>query len=450
YLIAMTVATPIYGKLGDIYGRRLMLFSAIIIFLLSSVLCAMATTMPVMILARVIQGVGGAGLLAVSQTIVGDIISPRDRGRYQGYISTAFAIASVTGPVVGGLLTEYISWRWIFWINVPLCVLAYLTARRALDKLPIPKLRRSIDYLGALLLTVGLTILLIAISRVGHGTELTESLNLLLYAISVAVLASFIWQEKRAPDPVIPLMLLRNRSVAASSLMLFIAFVQMICMTILIPLRLQMLTHAGADEAAVQLLPLSLSIPVGAWIAGSLMAKLGHYRRLQLAGTIILPIAMAATAYTPADSTLLIILCTSLGGFAIGLLLPTSAVAAQNAVEHRHLGVATGLISFSRSLGAAIGIAVLTAVLFALLQQYTPAGLSLSISATDVIGEMVEGALQTAAPEERQAMVQAGVLAFRHVFLLSAAIALVGIAACLSAPDRRLSEKKPEVETHHY
>ncbi|HCN71304.1 MAG TPA: MFS transporter, partial [Pusillimonas sp.] len=320
YLIAMTVATPIYGKLGDIYGRRLMLFSAIIIFLLSSVLCAMATTMPVMILARVIQGVGGAGLLAVSQTIVGDIISPRDRGRYQGYISTAFAIASVTGPVVGGLLTEYISWRWIFWINVPLCVLAYLTARRALDKLPIPKLRRSIDYLGALLLTVGLTILLIAISRVGHGTELTESLNLLLYAISVAVLASFIWQEKRAPDPVIPLMLLRNRSVAASSLMLFIAFVQMICMTILIPLRLQMLTHAGADEAAVQLLPLSLSIPVGAWIAGSLMAKLGHYRRLQLAGTIILPIAMAATAYTPADSTLLIILCTSLGGFAIGLL----------------------------------------------------------------------------------------------------------------------------------
>jgi EmrB/QacA subfamily drug resistance transporter len=450
YLIAMTVATPIYGKLGDIYGRRLMLFSAIVIFLLSSVLCAMATTMPVMILARVIQGVGGAGLLAVSQTIVGDIISPRDRGRYQGYISTAFAIASVTGPVVGGLLTEYISWRWIFWINVPLCALAYLTARRALGKLPIPKLRRSIDYLGALLLTVGLTILLIAISRVGHGTAVTEELNLLLYGVSVAVLAMFIWQEKRAPDPVLPLMLLRNRAVAASSLMLFIAFIQMICMTILIPLRLQMLTHAGADEAAVQLLPLSLSIPVGAWIAGVLMVKLGHYRRLQLAGTVILPIAMALTAYTPASGTLLVILCTSLGGFGIGLLLPTSTVAAQNAVEHRHLGVATGVIGFSRSLGAAIGIAVLTAVLFALLQQYTPAGLSLSISATDVIGEMVEGALQTAAPEERQALVDAGTLAFRHVFLLSAGIALIGIAACLSAPDRRLSEKKPEVESHHY
>lgn len=450
YLIAMTVATPIYGKLGDIYGRRLMLFSAIAIFLLSSVLCAMATSMPVMILARVIQGVGGAGLLAVSQTIVGDIISPRDRGRYQGYISTAFAIASVTGPVVGGLLTEYISWRWIFWINVPLCALAYLTAQRTLGKLPVPKLRRSIDYLGALLLTVGLAILLIAISRVGHGTALTESLNILLYCFSAAILAAFIWQEKRAPDPVIPLMLLKNRAVAASSLMLFIAFVQMICMTILIPLRLQMLTHAGADEAAVQLLPLSLSIPVGAWIAGMLMAKLGHYRRLQLAGTIILPLAMAFTAYTPASSTLLVILCTSLGGFAIGLLLPTSTVAAQNAVEHRHLGVATGVISFSRSLGAAIGIAVLTAVLFALLQQYTPAGLPLSISATDVIGEMVEGALQTAAPEQRQALIDAGTLAFRHVFLLSAAIALVGIVACLIAPDRRLSEKKPEVESHHY
>ncbi|MAK55429.1 MAG: MFS transporter [Pusillimonas sp.] len=448
YLIAMTVATPIYGKLGDLYGRRLMLFSAIVIFLLSSVLCALATTMPVMILARVIQGIGGAGLLSVSQTIVGDIIAPRDRGRYQGYISTAFAIASVTGPVVGGLLTEYISWRWIFWINVPLCIVAYLTAHRALNNLPIPQLKRQIDYLGALWLTAGLTVLLIAISRVGHGAALAETLNVFLYVLAVVLLAIFVWQEKRAPDPIIPLMLLRNRTVAASSLMLFVAFVQMIGMTILIPLRLQMLTHAGADEAAVQLLPLSLSIPVGAWIAGLLMVKLGHYRRIQLAGTALLPIALALTAYTPANGTLLVILCTSLGGFGIGLLLPTSTVAAQNAVEHRHLGVATGVTSFARSLGAALGIAVLTAVLFALLNQYTPAGLSLSVSATDVIGEMVEGALQQAASEERQALVEAGTLAFRHVFLLSAAIALVGVLACLFAPDRRLSDKKPEVESH--
>lgn len=445
YLIAMAVATPIYGKLGDIYGRRPMMISAIFIFLFSSLLCAVTTSMPMMIVARVVQGIGGAGLLSVSQTIVGDIISPRERGRYQGYISTAFAIASVIGPVVGGLLTEYVSWRLIFWINVPLCLVAYLTARRSLGRLPKPSMRRSIDGLGALLLIAGITILLIAISRIGHGIALGESLNMLLYLLSAIILCVFVWQERRAPDPIIPLMLLRNRTVAASSLLLFVAFVQMICLTILIPLRLQMLTPAGADEAAVQLLPLSLSIPVGAYIAGMLMSKLGHYRRLQLAGCIILPIAMVCTAYTPADATLLVILCTSAGGFAIGMLLPTSAVAAQNAVEHRHLGVATGLTSFARSLGAAIGIAVLTAVLFALLQQYTPPGLSLSIAASNVVGEMVSGAFQQANPAERAQLVQAGVLAFRHVFLLSAAIAVIGIIACLTAPDRRLSEKKPEV-----
>lgn len=448
YLIAVTVSTPIYGKLGDIYGRRIMMISAIFIFMAASIFCAVAPTMPLMILARVLQGIGGGGLLSVSQTIIGDVVSPRERGRYQGYISTAFALASVIGPAAGGLLTEYASWHWIFWINVPLCVLAYLISIRTLKHLPVPHMKRSVDAVGALLLMVGLTTLLIAISRIGHGVALSESTNVIMLSLSVVILAAFVWQEQRAKEPIIPLSLLRNRHVAASCALLFIAFVQLIGLSIFIPLRLQMLTTAGADGAAIQLLPMSIAIPFGAYIGGTLMTRMGRYRGIELVGAIIVPIFVMLTAYTPADADLLVILNTVLAGLGIGLQLPTATVAAQNAVARHHLGVVTAVASFSRSVGAAVGIAVLTAVLFALLQALVPQG-QLSTSAADIVSEMVSGRMQGISAADQAVLVSGAAQAFRQVFSYSALFALLSIVVCLIVPEQKLSEKRPDHPSAH-
>ncbi|OXR48472.1 MFS transporter [Pusillimonas sp. T2] len=442
YLIAVAVSTPIYGKLGDLYGRRAMLSSAIIIFLGASVLCAMASSMPMMIGARILQGIGGGGLLSVSQAIIADIVSPRERGRYQGYISVSFAIASVAGPIAGGLLTEYLSWHWIFWVNLPIGLAAYMISQRTLVRLSRPSIKRSVDVGGALLLTAGLTTLLIAISRVGHGTHILDSYNVTLAAIAVVFMAAFVWQEKRAAEPIIPLVLLANPIVAASCVLLFIAFIELIALTILIPLRLQMLTAAGADRAALQLVPLSVAIPAGAYIGGTLMARLGQYRNIQLVGASMVPVSMALTAYTDPTATGWVILFTTLAGIGIGLQLPTSTVAAQNAVAQRHIGVTTGLASFSRSVGAAVGIAILTAALFALLQSYMPATLT-ELSSAETVRQMIEGQLPPLSDAARAVLMSSGEKAFRHTFLISALIAAISVILCLRIPERALSEKRP-------
>ncbi len=433
YLVASTVVTPIYGKLGDLFGRRLMLSCALCVFLLASVGCALAQTMGQMIAARVIQGLGGGGLISIAQTIIADVVPLRERGRYQGYISGVFALSSVTGPVVGGLLTHYLSWRWCFWINLPLGLAALLISRRALALLPVPGVRRPIDYLGAVLLTTALTTLLIGITRTGHGDAWNSSAILELYGTAIVFATLFVIWEKRAREPLVPLHLFRNRAVTLCCVILFLGFFNLIGMAVLMPLRFQIVAEAPANVAAWRLVPMSLMIPCGAFVAGRLMMKSGRYRPTQLVGAALVPIMLAALAWVDVRSVWPCALIMAGAGIAIGLQFPSALVAVQNSVPYEHLGIATATTAFSRSLGGAIGIALLSSVLLATLHANAGSAYGGVNTLHDMLTEIASGSAATRA--ELHATTDA---AFGHIFLVGAAIALIAPVLAWFVPDRAL------------
>lgn len=443
YLIAMAVATPIYGKLGDLYGRRSVLSSAIILFLLASVACALAPSMPVLVGARILQGLGGGGLISVAQATIADVVSPRERGRYQAYISGAFAVASVSGPILGGVLTAYLSWRWVFWINLPIGLFALFISRRAMRKLHVPQLKRSVDYLGAALLSVGLSAVLLTISRAGQqDVPGLDHNSLWMLAIAVACLGAFVWNARRVPEPIVPLGLFRIRTMTLCCLILFIAFVELIALTVLVPLQLQMLTDAGADGAAWRLIPLSLGVPLGAYTSGRLMTHWGTYKRIQLTGVILMPVAIFMLAFADPALTWIMSALLSLTGFSIGLQLPTSTVAVQNAVPHRHVGVATAASAFCRSLGSAIGIALLTA--FLLFWLRAGAGdMNNGLNGADIINALIGHSHNSIQDMDLSGLAPIARQSFQKVYLLAAAIATSSILLTLMLRDESLGEKPP-------
>jgi EmrB/QacA subfamily drug resistance transporter len=441
YLVAMAVSTPIYGKLGDLYGRRATLSFAIGLFLLASVFCALAQSMPMLVFARVLQGLGGGGLISVAQAIIADVVSPRERGRYQAYISAAFAVASVSGPVAGGLLTEYLSWRWIFWINLPLGLAALIISRRALVRLAVPRVKRPIDYIGAVLLSIGLTAVLIGITRVGQGVPWLAPDNLRLFALGSAVLAAFVWQEKRAVEPIIPFAIFRHRTIAVACVVLFVAMFQLIALSVLIPLQLQMTTGVRVDEAAYHLVPLTLAVPFGAFVSGRLMNRVGRYRPSQLTGATLVPVGVLAFAFTDVHSAAAGAAWMIVLGIGIGMQLPASMVAVQNTVPPQHMGIATATTSFFRSFGAAIGIAILTAILLATLRENAPA-VAASLSGAEILSDLAGGAFAGMGEAARAQLTTAVQGTFRTTFVVSGVVALASVLLLLMTEDVVLQDKR--------
>jgi len=424
YLVASTVVTPIYGKLSDVLGRRAVLTFAIVLFLLASVACAMATTMPMLIAARILQGLGGGGLISVSQATIGDVVPLRERGRYQGYVSGVWAVASMAGPVLGGYLAHFLSWRWIFWINIPLALLALVVVRRALRHLPVSGRKHRIDYLGALLFGGGLSGVLVFLTRLGQGHAPLEPQTIGLLAAGLVGMVLFVWQERRAVDPVIPLNLLAVPTVAICCLTLFLCFFQLIAMSVLLPLRFQVVGGAHADTAALRLVPLTLAIPFGAYISGRLMTWSGRYKPMQMAGSLVAPVAIVALAFTPPDAVLLAALVMIVLGLSIGLQLPAGLVATQNSVPHHQMGIATALTAFARLLGGAVGVAVLTTVLIALLRHSGVAVSDLK-GGEDVLMSMFRRVMGGGDQADAAAVRAAAERAFRLLFLMSAGVSLI-------------------------
>jgi EmrB/QacA subfamily drug resistance transporter len=442
YLVASTVVTPIYGKLSDMYGRRTMLTVSVGIFVLASAGCAMSQSMPQLVLMRVLQGIGGGGLLSIAQAAVSDVVAPRERGRIQGYFSSVWVTASMAGPIVGGYLTHYLSWHWIFWINLPVGVIALIMVRSSLRLLPLPPrdTRRVIDYGGALLLAAGLTGVLMAITRIGQGVPIFESLNCTLLVGGLLVMAVFFWHEGRTAAPIIPLPMLRIPTVAICCSALFMGFFILISVSVLLPLRLQM-AGLSPELSALRLLPLTLTTPIGAWAAGRLMSRHGHYKKMMLAGSLVASAAGFVLVLISPQHDLLMTLAMAIMGLGLGTQFPTALVATQNAVQRSQVGIATALTSFSRLLGGAIGVAVMTAVTIALLRNALgDFHVGNAPDGGDAMMQIFHAVVAASNDANGEALRLAADGAFRQVTLLSAIASLISPLLLLCMPELKLRD----------
>jgi EmrB/QacA subfamily drug resistance transporter len=439
YLVAAAVSTPIYGKLGDLYGCRVMLLWAIWIFLLASVACALATSMPMLVAARILQGIGGGGLFAVTQAAVADVVSPRDRGRYQGYFSVTYATSSISGPMLGGFLTQYLSWQWIFWINLPLGAAALFITRNSLHRLSVPRIRSKIDYLGALLLCTGLGAGMTAISRIGQGVAWLSGSNVILYMVAVTALGLFVLQQYRSDQPIFPLSLFRIPVIALCMTILFFSFSQLIAMGILVPLRAQMVAGMAPHQSAILLVTLSLGSPFGAFLGGTLIGRTGKYKPAMLLGACLLPVALACFAFTDPSSMLWSGVTLAAVGFSIGIQLPTSLVAVQHAAPRAHIGIATASTTFARQLGASIIVAGITAVLMGALSN-TAVGASVVTSGAQMMRDLV-GASASMAPTDRLHLTSIAADAFQRTILVCSALTLISLVLAWRLPDHILDDR---------
>lgn len=364
YLLTSTVTVPVWGKLSDLFGRRRLFQIGVAVFLVGSAACGIAQTMTQLIVARAFQGIGAGALVPLAMTIVGDIFTLEERGRMQGLFSGVWGVASVFGPLAGGFITDQLSWRWVFLINLPVGIVAAAIIGFALVE-PARKDRPSIDYRGATVLTFAVTALLLVLGDGSAPANLLSARNLALIAIIVALFVWFIRIERRATDPIVPLELFRNRIVAVSIVVGFLAGVGMFAAITFVPLLAQGVFGASATAAGSFLTPLMLSWVLSSIVGGRLLTRVGS-RALVLTGIVLMLAGFAALATFSHDTPRTVMMIELiLIGAGLGLTMLTLLIAAQHAVPREQLGITTSLNQFSRSIGGAIGVAVLGAMLAA-------------------------------------------------------------------------------------
>jgi EmrB/QacA subfamily drug resistance transporter len=355
YLLAATAVTPLYGKASDIYGRRIMLMVGIATFVAGSIACALAPSMLVLILARALQGLGGGGLISLAQTIIADIVSPKERGRYQVRIASVFLASGLAGPLLGGLLAQHLHWSIIFWINVPLGAAAFALTNTLLRKLPRHSRPHRLDILGAAFMALATTMLMLALNGEGAAIGRDAVWLPVLIGGSVAMWVLFALRVRFAAEPLVPLRVLANPIVRYSTIASSLGVGTNVAMTIYVPIYLQAEMHLSASASGVALIPLMAGGVFGAMISGRTMARVRHYKRLPLIGLAIATLAMALAAILGTRLTLgPFVALLGLTALALGTVFPVTTVAIQNAVAPQDLGIATASMNFFRQLGGAV------------------------------------------------------------------------------------------------
>ncbi|WP_205856508.1 MDR family MFS transporter [Phytoactinopolyspora endophytica] len=448
YLLTTTASTPLWGKISDLYGRRPTFQAAIVTFVAGSTIAALADSMGVLIGGRAVQGLGGGGLMALALAIVGDVIPPRERGRYQGYFGVVFGSASVAGPLLGGWFTDGPGWRWIFWINLPIGVAALVVTSLALK---MPKVRRdhTIDYLGAALVVASVSCILLYTAWAGdeYGWGDPYSLGLLIAGVLVA--GVFVWWESRAAEPIMPLRLFRNRVFTPSVIFTVIMGVAMFGGLIYLPIYMQVVQGMSPTESGLALLPAMVGIFVSSIGSGQLMTRNGRYKVYPILGAGITATSMLLLSTLGTDTPYWqVAMYVFVFGLGLGFTLQILVTIVQNSVERSDMGVGTSSVAFFRSMGGAFGTAIFGAVLNSRLAHYLrdssttmPEGVDEANVANNVqaIQELPDG--------PREAMTGAWVEALNDVFLTAVPFLAVAFIAALLIPEIPLGTRRAEASS---
>jgi EmrB/QacA subfamily drug resistance transporter len=441
YLLASTAATPLWGKLGDQYGRKKLFQVAVVIFLIGSALCGMAQNMPQLIAFRALQGLGGGGLIVLSMAIVGDIVPPRERGKYQGLFGAVFGATSVLGPLLGGLFTEHLSWRWVFYVNLPVGVVA-LAVIAAVLHIPVRSRHHTIDYLGTFLIAAVATCLVLVASLGGNTWGWGSPQILGLAVLGVVLAALFVAVERRAAEPVLPLKLFGIRTFTLAAVISFVVGFAMFGAMTYLPTFLQVVQGVSPTMSGVHMLPMVAGLLLSSTVSGQIVSRTGRWKVFPVAGTAVTALGLLLLhRLDPDSSTAEMSVYFLVFGLGLGLVMQVLVLIVQNAVSYEDLGVATSGATFFRSIGASFGVAVFGSVFTSRLSgeladvlrgQTLPAGLDADALKSDpkIIVEL-PAAL-------RPPVVEAYAVSITDVFLYASPVALVGFVLAWFLREDRL------------
>jgi EmrB/QacA subfamily drug resistance transporter len=430
YMLTQTIATVLAGKLGDLYGRKALFIISAVIFVGASAVAGVSQDMAWLIAARAIQGIGGGGLTVTATALIADIIPLRDRGRYQGAIGAVFGVTTVLGPLLGGFLTDNLSWRWVFYINVPVAVVLLPLAFRLLPSGSRPDKRPVVDFLGIALVSVGSSGLVLATSWGGTQYPWSSPVIIGLIVVSLVAMAGFVWAEGRAVEPILPMRLFRGNVFSVSSILSFVVGFAMLGAITFLPTYLQYAQGVSATDSGLRMLPMVLGMLVSSIAAGNIVSKTGRYRVFPVVGTLVTAIGMVLLSRLDQDSSFGVVsLAMLVLGVGIGLSMQVLTIIVQNTADYRDLGVATSGVTFFRTLGSSFGAAVFGTIYA---NQLGPR-LSAAVAETRVdprVATTPEGVhgLPSAA---REVVVQAYVDTLQSVFLYAVPVAALAFVVAL-------------------
>lgn len=362
YLLSSTVVVPLYGKFGDLFGRKIVLQTAIVIFLLGSVLCGLAQNMDQLIAMRALQGLGGGGLLVVTMASIADVVPPAERGKFQGMFGGVYGLATVIGPLLGGFMVEHFSWRWIFYVNIPLGLLA-VAVIAAVFHPHARHVKHTIDYWGAGWLTLALTCFILFTTEGGTTLPWSSFGLWCIFIVAVASVVAFIYEESIAAEPIIPLELFRQRTFVLSCVIGMMVGAAMFGSTTFMPLYLQVVKGVSPTGAGMQLLPMMGGVVLSSIVCGRIISRIGRYRMFPIIGTFLATLALGLLGTLHNDSPLALLYAyAGILGLGIGMVLQVLVLATQNSVDMKHMGVATSGVTLFRSIGGSVGVSLFGAI----------------------------------------------------------------------------------------